>query len=99
LTAARGLSIGLLRQQGGLRGFTMALRAQLAETDVRVLELLSPVVETRMQAANRRRKMPVSECARRIVAAMERNRDEANIGAVRALRLLYSLSPEKQVAL
>jgi hypothetical protein len=43
--------------------------------------------------------MPVSECARRIVAAMERNRDAANIGVVRALQLLYSFSPEKQVAM
>jgi uncharacterized oxidoreductase len=35
--------------------------AQLAETDVRVLEVLPPVVDTRMQAANRRRKMPASD--------------------------------------
>jgi uncharacterized oxidoreductase len=80
-------------RKAGLRSFTMALRAQLAETDVRVLEVLPPVVETRLTAANRFSKVPASECARRIVATMERNRDEANIGAVRALRLLYSLSP------
>lgn len=79
--------------KAGLRSFTMALRAQLRSTDVHVLEVLPPVVETRMTAANRHRKMPAAKCARRIVAAMEAERDEANIGATRALRMLYSLSP------
>lgn len=79
--------------KAGLRTFTMALRAQLAATSVQVLEVLPPVVETRMTAGNRHRKMPADECARRIVAAMQSGRDEANIGATRALRLLYSLSP------
>ncbi len=79
--------------KAGLRSFTMALRAQLAGSNVHVLEVLPPVVETRMTAANRHRKMPAAECARRIVAAMEADRDEANIGATRALRTLYSVSP------
>ncbi len=79
--------------KAGLRSFTMSLRAQLAASKVHVLEVLPPVVETRMTAANRHRKMPAAECARRIVAAMEADRDEANIGATRALRTLYSVSP------
>ena len=79
--------------KAGLRSFTMALRAQLADSPVHVIEALPPVVETRMTAANRHRKMPASTCARAIVAALEHDRDEANIGMTRLLRTLYSLSP------
>jgi len=79
--------------KAGLRSFTMALRAQLKLTPVHVLELLPPVVETRMTAGNSHKKLAAAECARQAVAAMEMDRDEANVGAVRALRGLYSVSP------
>lgn len=79
--------------KAGLRSFTMALRAQLADTTVHVLEVLPPVVETRMTAGNDHKKMPAAECARQIVAAMAANRDEANVGMTRWLRLAYSVSP------
>jgi len=79
--------------KAGLRSFTMALRGQLAGSNVRVLEVLPPVVETRMTATNRHRKMPAGECARQIVRAIEADRDEANVGATRLLRWAYSVSP------
>lgn len=80
--------------KAGLRSFTLTLRRQLAGSTVHVLEALPPLVDTAMTAANQRHaKMPAAECARQIVAAMESGRDEANVGAVRWLRLLYSLSP------
>ena len=79
--------------KAGLRSFTMALRAQLAKTPVHVLEVLPPVVETRMTAGNRHRKMPADECARQVVAAMEKDRAEANVGMTKVLRLVESVSP------
>ena len=79
--------------KAGLRSFTMALRAQLAKTRVHVLEVLPPVVETRMTAANRHRKMPASECARQVIRAMEKDRPEANVGMTKVLRLVESVSP------
>ena len=79
--------------KAGLRSFTMALRAQLSKTNVHVLEALPPVVETRMTAGNRRRKMPAGECARQVVRAMEKERDEANVGMTKMLRLVESVSP------
>lgn len=79
--------------KAGLRSYTMALRAQLANTKVHVLEVLPPVVETRMTAANRHRKMPVDKCAREIVVAIEAGRDEANVGMTKLLRAVYSVSP------
>ena len=79
--------------KAGLRSFTMALRAQLAATQVHVLEVLPPVVETRMTAGSRHKKMPAAECARQVVAAMEADRDEANVGMTKVLRTVYSVSP------
>ena len=79
--------------KAGLRSFTMALRGQLAKTNVHVLEVLPPVVETRMTAANRHRKMPASECARQVIRAMEKDHKEANVGMTKVLRLVESVSP------
>jgi len=79
--------------KAGLRSFTLALRAQLASTSVHVLEVLPPVVETRMTADNNHSKLPAAECARQVVAAMAAGRDEANVGMTRWLRLAYSVSP------
>jgi uncharacterized oxidoreductase len=37
--------------------------------------------------------MAPEECARQIVAAMERGADEANVGMVKLLQLVHSISP------
>ncbi|MFM5886595.1 MAG: SDR family NAD(P)-dependent oxidoreductase [Novosphingobium sp.] len=79
--------------KAGLRSYTLALRAQLADTNIHVLEVLPPVVETKMTAALTGKKLPVAECARQIVAAMERNADEANVGMVKLLQVVHSISP------
>lgn len=79
--------------KAGLRSFTMALRAQLASTKVRVVEALPPVVETRMTEANPHRKMPAPECGRQIVAAMAADRKQANVGMTALLNAVYNLSP------
>ena len=79
--------------KAALRSFSMALRAQLKGSGVHVLEVLPPVVETRMTAGRSGGKMPAAECARQAVAAMEAGRDEANVGQVKLLRFVYSLSP------
>ncbi|MEO0056625.1 MAG: hypothetical protein RIT17_55 [Pseudomonadota bacterium] len=79
--------------KAGLRSFTMALRAQLAGEPILVVEALPPVVETQMTADREMNKMPPQECARQIIAAIEGNRPEANVGMVKLLRAVYSLSP------
>ena len=79
--------------KAGLRSYTLALRHQLRDTRIHVLEALPPVVETKMTAGRGNNKMPASECARQIITAMESNANEANVGAVKLLRLVYSLSP------
>ena len=79
--------------KAGLRSFTMALRAQLAGTRVRVLEALPPVVETRMTVDNPHKKLPAAECGRQIVAAMAAGRDYAHVGMTGVLNAVYTLSP------
>lgn len=79
--------------KAALRSYSQALRAQLKGSAVHVLEALPPVVETKLTAGRASRKMPPEECARQIVAAMERNADEANVGLVKVLQLVHSISP------
>lgn len=79
--------------KAGLRSYTLALRAQLKGSVIQVIEALPPVVDTQMNAGNPMSKMPADKCARQIVEAIERGRDEANIGMTRALRIVESISP------
>jgi uncharacterized oxidoreductase len=79
--------------KAGLRSYTMALRAQLAGEPIQVIEALPPVVDTQMTADRKTSKMPPEECARQIIAALEKGHDEANVGMVKLLRAVYSLSP------
>jgi uncharacterized oxidoreductase len=71
-----------------------ALRAQLKGTGIHVLEALPPVVDTaddRGDAAAA--KLAPEACARQIIAAMESGTNEANVGMVKFLRAVYSISP------
>jgi uncharacterized oxidoreductase len=79
--------------KAGLRSFTKAIRHQLRGTPVTVIEALPPVVDTAMTAARTGRKMSAQDCAAAIVRAIEANREEVNIGMVRLLKLVHSMSP------
>lgn len=79
--------------KAGLRSYTQALRFQLRGTGVHVLEVLPPVVDTRMTAGRGMKKMAPEECARQMVAAMKTGADEANVGIVKLLQAANSLSP------
>jgi uncharacterized oxidoreductase len=79
--------------KAGLRSYTMALRAQLKAEPILVIEALPPVVDTQMTADRQMKKLAPAECARQIIAALERGHAEANVGMVKVLRAVYSLSP------
>ena len=79
--------------KAGLRSYTQALRAQLADTAITVIEALPPVVETKMTAGRGSKKMSAAECARQIVAGMESGTTEVNVGMVKVLQVANSLSP------
>jgi uncharacterized oxidoreductase len=79
--------------KAGLRAYTMSLRYHLRDTNVHVLEALPPLVDTQMNADKSGRKMSAEECARQIVRGILGNHDEVNIGMVKLLRTIYSVSP------
>lgn len=79
--------------KAGLRSYTLALRAQLADTNIHVVEALPPMVATKMTDGMNGSKMAAPECARQIITAMERNAKEANIGIVKILQVMNSISP------
>lgn len=79
--------------KSGLRFYSLALREQLKGSTVRVIEALPPIVDTQMNTGNPMKKMPAPECARQILHAIEHDRDEANIGSVKLLRVVESISP------
>jgi uncharacterized oxidoreductase len=79
--------------KAALRSYTQAIRAQLADTRITVIEALPPVVETRMTAGRASKKMPPQECARQIVVGIERGTPEVNVGLVKVLQVAHSISP------
>lgn len=79
--------------KSALRFYTLGLREQLKGTNIHVIEALPPVVDTQMNDGNPMKKMSSEECARQIVTAIEKGRDEANIGLTKALRIAESVSP------
>lgn len=79
--------------KAGLRSYTLALRHQLKDSNIHVVEALPPVVDTQMTAGRGGNKMQPDQCAAQILSAIERNADEANIGMVKILRLVESISP------
>jgi uncharacterized oxidoreductase len=79
--------------KAALRSFTKAIRFQLKGSNVTVIEALPPVVDTAMTADRSGSKMSAEACARQIVAAIESGRTEANVGMVKILKLVHSISP------
>ena len=80
--------------KSGLRSFTQSLRHNLRGTHVHVIEALPPVVDTAMTRGRiSGNKMSAKRCAAEIVDAIATNAKEANVGMVKLLRLIYSISP------
>ncbi len=82
--------------KAGLRSYTQAIRYQLKDTKVRLLDAMPPVVRTALTSGrynDGRNKMEPEECARQIIVAMERNAWDAKVGLVKLLGLMHSISP------
>lgn len=79
--------------KAGLRSYTLAIRAQLKESGITVIEALPPMVDTRMTAGRGSNKMSAAQCARQIVAGIENGTETINVGMVKVLQLVHSISP------
>ena len=93
LAVAPSMAAVYCASKAGLRSYTQAIRAQLKGTGVRVIEALPPLVDTQMTAGRGQNKMSPQECARQIVAGMESGRETINVGMVKVLQLVHSISP------
>lgn len=80
--------------KAGLRSLTLGLRPTYKALGIHLIEALPPVVDTAMTASRPAGgKMSASDCAAAIVAGIEADRDEVNVGMVKLLRRVYSISP------
>lgn len=73
--------------------FTKALRYQLEKTDIKVFEIIPPLVDTPMTEGRGDNKLSPDELAEEFLLAFERDNYEVNIGKVKMLRLLHRFSP------
>lgn len=79
--------------KAGLRAFTQALRYQLENTGIRVVEVLPPLVDTPVTAAIQKPKMSPEAVVEATLQAIARGQDEVLIGQVRLLPLLMRIAP------
>lgn len=80
--------------KAALRSYTQSLRVQMKDFNIHVLEVLPPLVDTLMTAEYDAKKMSAEDCAATILSAMEREKNEANVGIVSTLRIVNSISPK-----
>ena len=79
--------------KAGLRAYTQALRYVLKDSNVRIIEALPPVVATNMTARRDGKKMTAHDCAAEIVRGIRTGKTEINVGMVKILQLVHSISP------
>ncbi len=79
--------------KAGLRSFTQSLRFNLKDTNIDVIDAMPPVVDTAMTAGRPGGKMAPAECARQIIAGIKKGKADVNIGIVKILQIVHSVSP------
>lgn len=79
--------------KAGLHLFTEALRYQLEESNIRVIEMLPPQVDTPMTAGRGKNKLTTKELADQFFSALEKDKVYIGIGVVRYLRFLLRIFP------
>ncbi len=84
--------------KAALHSFSMSLRSQLADTRVRVFEIIPPIVQTglhRGEGARRQalRGIPPERVAAAVIEGFARDRTEITIGQARDLKVASRLAP------
>jgi len=79
--------------KAGVRAFVKALRLQLADKGVQVVEAVPPVVDTPATTHRSARKISSQVMAEAIVTALDRGRREAFAGQARFIPLMLRLAP------
>lgn len=81
--------------KAALRSFTKALRYQVehAGENIKVVEVLPPLVDTDMTKRSTRAKISPQQVAKEVIEGLRRNRKEIHVGKVRLLHAIHSVSP------
>jgi uncharacterized oxidoreductase len=79
--------------KAAVHSFARSLRAELADSGIRVFEVLPPVVDTGPVGELDVRKLPPAAVADAIVRGLRRNRSEIRVGSVRQLAPLARIAP------
>ncbi|WP_104398952.1 SDR family oxidoreductase [Vibrio penaeicida] len=79
--------------KSALNSFSRSLRYQLEDTNVRVLQALMPLVETKMTDGRGSGKLTSEDAANRLIEGIEKQIEDNDIGKVKLLRWLMRLSP------
>ena len=79
--------------KGAMNIFSQSLRYQLEETNVKVLQAFLPLVDTPMTEGRGTGKISSEEAVKRIIAGLEKEFPENDIGKVKLLRFLLRIFP------
>ncbi len=79
--------------KAGVHMFTKALRYQLEGSNIKVFEVLPPLVDTPMTQGHGRDKISPEQLVDEFIVGLERDRYEMNIGKVKLLKMIHRISP------
>lgn len=79
--------------KAGLHIFTKALRYQLEHTNIKVFEIIPPVVDTDMTIGRGRNKISPEELVTQFMSSFQKDRLEAQIGKVKWLTFIHRWYP------
>ena len=91
--APKAASAPYCATKAGLRSYTKALRWQIRDQNIRVVEALPPLVRTPMTAGRHDGAISASECAAEIVAGLRAQKYEIYVGKAKLLRRVMRIAP------
>jgi uncharacterized oxidoreductase len=91
--APKAASAPYCATKAGLRTYTKALRWQIRDLPVRVVEALPPLVATRMTCGRNEGAISADECAAEILKGLVAETDEIYVGKAKLLRRVMRIAP------
>lgn len=79
--------------KGAINIFSQALRSQLEKTNIRVVQIFLPLVNTNMTKGRGVNKLSAKEAALEIIKGLSNSQNDIDIGKVKILRFINRLMP------
>lgn len=82
--------------KAALRAFTIATRYQAKHIckNIKVIEVLPPLVDTYMTRRSTRSKISPEQVAKEVIQGLRKNREEIYVGKTLLLKIIHSISPK-----